>query len=140
MPAYVDLPRPHADRDGASAGPRRWTRWRGITGVGAKKLESFGAAFLEVITGAAPETMHPARRRLAGRDAGALYDRLAAAQLRLARGEDGIGKLMSLSPSTLRRIAEARPSTLADLDRVGDLGPQKLDRFGAAFLEILAEG
>ena len=55
------------------------------------------------------------------------------------RGADGTCKPLSLSQSCLRKIAEARPSTLADLDRVGDLGPAKLDRFGAAFLTILSE-
>ncbi len=137
VPAYVVF----ADRtliEMAERRPATLDEMMGITGVGAKKLESYGPAFLEVVTGAEPGAMHPARRRLAGRDSGALYDRLAAEQLRLARGEDGIGKLMSLSPSALRRIAEARPGTLDELDRVGDLGPQKLDRFGAAFLEILS--
>lgn len=55
------------------------------------------------------------------------------------RGEDGTGKPLSLPQSTLRRIAEARPTTLADLDRVGDLGAQKIERFGEAFLDVLRE-
>jgi len=110
-----------------------------IGGVGAKKLESYGDAFLQVINGAV-EPMHPQRRRLAGRDAGALYDRLTEEHLRLMRGEDGTGKPMSLSTTTLRRIAEARPATLSDLDRVAGLGEAKLDRFGAAFLAALTEG
>jgi ATP-dependent DNA helicase RecQ len=69
--------------------------------------------------------------------AGVIYDRLAEAQLALQRGEDGTGKPMSVSPGTLRKIAEARPSTLSDLDRVGDMGPAKIERFGPAFLDIL---
>ena len=83
--------------------------------------------------------MHPARKKLAGRDAGQIFDRLAETQLRLQRGEDGTGKPLSLSSGSLRKIAEARPSTLSDLDRVGDLGPQKIERFGPAFLEVLRE-
>jgi ATP-dependent DNA helicase RecQ len=58
----------------------------------------------------------------------------------LMRGEDGTGKPLSLPQGTLRKIAEARPSTLSDLDRVGDLGPQKIARFGAAFLSVIREG
>ena len=138
VPAYVIF----ADRtliEMAQRRPQSLDQMMDITGVGAKKLESYGRAFLSVILGAEPAAMHPARRRLAGREAGAIYDRLADAQLRLARGEDGTGKLMSLTPAALRRIAEARPATLSELDRVGDLGPQKLDRFGRAFLEILQE-
>ncbi|MDT8857486.1 DNA helicase RecQ [Paracoccaceae bacterium Fryx2] len=138
VPAYVVFP----DRTLAEMAERRpasLDEMARISGVGAKKLESYGAAFLAVINGAA-EGVHPARARLAGRDAGAVFDRLAETQLRLARGEDGTGKPLSLSQNVLRRIAEARPSTLSDLDRVGDLGPQKIERFGAAFLAAIHEG
>ncbi|MEI2806039.1 DNA helicase RecQ [Albidovulum sp.] len=137
-PAYVIF----TDRtliEMAERRPRTLDEMARISGVGAKKLESYGAAFLEVIAGEAAR-MHPARLRLAGRSAGTLYDRLMAAQADLARGEDGTGKYLSCTHSMLRRIAETRPATLADLDRIGGLGAQKLDRFGVAFLDILAGG
>jgi ATP-dependent DNA helicase RecQ len=136
VPAYVIFP----DRtliEMAERRPANLDQMAGINGVGAKKLESYGLAFLAVINGAA-EALHPQRLRLAGRDAGALFDALAEAQLRLMRGKDGIDKPLSLSQSALRKIAEARPSTLSDLDRVGDLGPAKLERFGPAFLALIA--
>lgn len=139
VPAYVIF----ADKtliEMAEKRPANLDQMMGITGVGAKKLESFGAAFLAVITGAAADDMHPSRRKLVGQDAGQVYDRLAETQLRLQRGADGTEKLLSLTPGTLRKIAEARPSTLSDLDRIADLGPQKIERFGDAFLEILREG
>lgn len=139
VPAYVVFP----DRtliEMAESRPANLDQMMGITGVGAKKLESYGAAFLAVITGAGVAAMHPARKKLAGRDAGQIFDRLAETQLRLQRGEDGTGKPLSLSSGSLRKIAEARPSTLSDLDRVGDLGPQKIERFGPAFLEVLRDG
>ena len=139
VPAYIVF----ADRtliEMAERRPRSLDDMARITGVGAKKLESFGAAFLEVITGAAPAALHPQRMRLAGRSAGGVFDRLAETQLRLARGEDGTGKLLSCTPAELRRIAEAQPLTLSDLDRVASLGPQKLDRFGPAFLAVLRDG
>ena len=110
-----------------------------ISGVGAKKLESYGAAFLEVVAGAA-DPMHPTRVKLAGRPEGALFDRLMAAQAELARGEDGTGKYLSCTHSTLRKIAESRPRNLSDLNRIAGLGDQKIDRFGPRFLQILAEG
>ena len=138
VPAYVVFP----DRtliEMAERKPANLDQMAQITGVGAKKLESYGALFLAVITGAAAMPLHPQRMRLAGRDAGALFDLLEAEQLRLARGDDGIGKQLSCNSATLRKIAEARPSTLSDLDRAGALGPQKLERFGAAFLEILQQ-
>ena len=134
VPAYVIFP----DRtliEMAERRPASMDDMARISGIGAKKLESYGAAFLAVITGAT-ENLHPQRLRLAGQPAADIFDRLAEAQLRLMRGEDGIEKPLSLSQSVLRRIAEARPTTLADLDRVGDLGAAKLERFGTAFLAI----
>jgi len=138
MPAYVIF----ADKtliEMAEVRPATLDAMMGITGVGAKKLESYGAAFLQIITGAATVPMHPARRALAGRDAGAVYDRLNEVQLELARGEDGIGKHLSCTQSTLRHIAERRPSTLAELADIQGMGDQKIDRFGTAFLDVLRE-
>lgn len=104
-----------------------------ISGVGAKKLERYGSIFLEVITGEA-ETIHPARRKLAGGRGGALYDRLFAAQSALQYGEDGTGKPMVCSASLLARIAQTQPRDRATLDRL--LG-RYAERFGAAFMDIL---
>ena len=108
-----------------------------IGGVGAKKLESFGKAFLEVIAGAI-EDVHPVRRKLAGRDEGAVYDRLLAAQTDLQRGPDGADKLMSCSASMLAKVAQLRNADQAGLSRL--MGDKYADRFGEAFLDILQEG
>ena len=137
VPAYVIFP----DRtlaEMAEKRPANLDQFAQITGVGAKKLESYGAAFLTVINGAVEE-LHPQRMRLAGRDAGQVYDRLADEQLRLSRGEDGTGKYLSVTHSTLRQIAELRPSTISELDRIQGMGAQKTERFGEAFLGILRE-
>ncbi len=106
-----------------------------ITGVGAKKLESYGAQFLEVITGEVLPPEHPARRKLAGREAGPLYDRLAEAQLALMRGADGHQKPMRCSAAQLARVAAEKPVDVAALTRI--LGERRAERFGRAFLEIL---
>jgi ATP-dependent DNA helicase RecQ len=138
VPAYVVFP----DRtliEMAERKPATLDQMMGITGVGTKKLESYGAAFLEVITGAGVPALHPARQRLVGQAAGEVFDRLAEVQLQLIRGADGIGKPLSLSQGQLRKIAEARPSTLSELDRAGELGGAKLERFGAAFLDVLRD-
>ncbi|MBP9183452.1 MAG: DNA helicase RecQ [Fuscovulum sp.] len=138
VPAYVIFP----DRtlvEMAEKRPATLDQMAGITGVGAKKLESYGRAFLEVITGAA-DALHPARMALAGRPEGALFDRLAEAQVQLQRGQDGTGKPLSCTHSTLRHIAERRPRTMSELEQVQGMGPQKAERFGAAFLSILREG
>lgn len=138
VPAYVVFP----DRtliEMAERKPVTLDQMAGITGVGARKLESYGPAFLQVITGAA-ETLHPARMKLAGRPEGELFDRLAEVQLRLARGQGGTGKYLSCTHSTLRQIAERRPSTLGELARIQGMGEAKVERFGEAFLSLLREG
>ena len=139
VPAYVIFP----DRtliEMAEKRPMTLDDMMGITGVGAKKLESYGALFLSVITGAEPSPLHPARKALVGRDAGALFDRLAEVQVTLARGDDGTGKYLSCTHSTLRQIAERRPSTLGELQAIQGMGELKTDRFGPAFLEVLRQG
>ncbi|MEQ9239910.1 DNA helicase RecQ [Roseovarius indicus] len=133
MPAYIVF----NDRtliEMAERRPQSLDDMARISGVGAKKLEQYGAAFLEVIRGEA-EAMHPTRRKLAGREAGELYDRLLAVQADLARGETGTDKPLSCSSSLLARVASARPGTLQDMARL--LGEKRSDRFGAAFLDVL---
>ena len=110
-----------------------------IGGVGAKKLESYGRAFLEVINGDTPD-LHPHRRKLAGRAAGGLFDQLQVVATDLARGEDGTGKHLSVTATTLRQIAERKPTTISGLGRIQGMGDQKVERFGAAFIDVLTEG
>lgn len=107
-----------------------------ISGVGAKKLESYGQIFLTVITGE-NETLHPSRRRLAGREEGSLYDRLLEAQASVARGETGTEKPMSCSASLLAKIAAMRPQDRQTLSRL--LGDRREERFGEVFWDVLCE-
>ncbi len=109
-----------------------------IGGVGAKKLANFGDAFLEVITGALKE-MHPTRRKMAGREAGEVFDRLQSVQMELSRGADGTGKFLSCNHTTLRHLAERRPDTLDAMARLPGMGEHKIERFGPAFLDVLHE-
>ena len=138
VPAYVVFP----DRtliEMAERRPANLDQMMGITGVGAKKLESFGAAFLMVITGEVAPDVHPARRRLVGQAAGEVFDRLAEVQLTLSRGEDGTGKYLSCTHAILRQIAERRPASLSELHHIQGMGELKVERFGEAFLSILRE-
>ena len=138
VPAYVVFP----DRtliEMAERRPASLDEMAQVSGVGAKKLESYGRLFLEVILGAPAVELHPARMRLAGRPAGELFDRLAEAQLRLSRGEDGTGKFLSCTHTTLSQIAERRPSSLEEMARIQGMGEMKVDRFGLAFLDILRD-
>ena len=108
----------------------------GISGIGAKKLDSYGDAFLEVINGEAAQ-MHPTRRKLAGRDAGSIYDRLLEVQAELARGVGGIDKPLSCSVSMLAKVAQMRSSDNDAMARL--LGERRAERFAGAFLDVLRE-
>ncbi|MFD1340969.1 DNA helicase RecQ [Litorisediminicola beolgyonensis] len=133
VPAYVIFP----DRtliEMAETRPQSLDDMARIGGVGAKKLDRYGDAFLEVIAGASPE-MHPQRRKLAGREAGSLFDRLLEAQAALARGPDGTDKPLSCSASQLARIAEHRPGDTQALALY--LDTRRVERFGDAFLKVL---
>lgn len=105
-----------------------------VGGVGAKKLATYGDAFLEVINGAVEE-MHPSRRKIAGRDSAPVYDQLLEAQSQLMRGPDGIDKPMSCSASLLAKVASNKPRDVEALTRI--LGERRAERFGNAFLDVL---
>ncbi|MEM6311693.1 MAG: HRDC domain-containing protein, partial [Pseudomonadota bacterium] len=108
-----------------------------IGGVGAKKLESYGRDFLEVIAGDTPD-MHPMRRKLAGRNEGAVYDQLLAVQAELSRGPHGVDKPMSCSAGMLAKVAQMRSADKEALTRL--IGDKYAERFGDAFLEVLEAG
>ncbi|MEL6700215.1 MAG: HRDC domain-containing protein, partial [Pseudomonadota bacterium] len=116
--------------------PGNLDQMAGISGVGTKKLDSYGDAFLAVINGTAEE-VHPSRRKLAGRPEGALFDQLADAQDQLRNGEMGTEKPLSCTPSTLRQIAERKPDCLDQLGRIQGMGERHVERFGEAFLTVL---
>lgn len=122
----------------AETRPQTLDQMARISGVGAKKLERYGREFLTVINSDAAQ-MHPMRRKMAGKPQGALFDRLLDMQNTLQRGVDGTQKPLSCTHSTLRHIAERRPSTLSDLERLPGMGAQKVERFGTAFLDVLAD-
>ncbi|MDR9482629.1 MAG: DNA helicase RecQ [Salibaculum sp.] len=120
----------------AETRPRTLDDMARVSGIGAKKLNSYGKAFLEVINGEA-EGMHPARAKLAGRDEGTLYDRLLQVQADLARGPEGTDKPMTCCAAVLARVARQKPRDKLAMTRL--LGDRYADRFGAAFLDVIAE-
>lgn len=135
VPAYVVF----TDRtliEMAERRPANLDDMAGISGVGAKKLATYGDAFLEVIVGAT-QAIHPARRKLAGRDEGSLFDLLLAAQADLARGDSGLAKPMTCSASELAKVARLKPKTTQDLEHL--LGARRTERFGDAFLDVLRD-
>lgn len=107
-----------------------------LSGVGAVKLERYGKAFLEVINNNFQE-LHPSRRRLAGKEAGKIFDQLQAMQLELMHGAYGHDKPLVCSASVLAKIAAVKPRDMEALK--GLLGDRKTERFGVAFLKILLD-
>ena len=107
-----------------------------LSGVGAVKLERYGKAFLEVINNDFQE-LHPSRRRLAGKEAGKIFDQLQAMQLELMHGAYGHDKPLVCSASVLAKIAAVKPHDMEALK--GLLGDKKTERFGVAFLKILLD-
>ena len=79
--------------------------------------------------------MHPTRRKLAGRNAGELYDSLLQIQADLSRGTQGTDKPLSCSASQLAKVAQLRDPDDTALERV--LGERRAARFGPAFLDVL---
>jgi ATP-dependent DNA helicase RecQ len=68
----------------------------------------------------------------------ALFERLRALRRRLADAE-GVPAYIVFSDAVLARMAAERPTDEAGLGRVSGVGPVKLQRYGAAFLEVLRE-
>lgn len=135
VPAYVIFP----DRtliEMAEKRPVSLDDMARIGGVGAKKLERYGDTFLEVIAGEV-EAVHPARRKLAGREQGDIYDQLLEVQSQLSRGPDGIDKPLTCSASQLAKVAQLRSGDPRAIEHV--LGERRHERFGAAFLDVLQQ-
>ncbi len=136
-PAYLVF----SDRsliDIAEKRPRNPAEFALCHGVGAQKLAKFGPAFLGEINGEAAAPIRAAEARAAAAGAGAVLAELEAAHAALLRGADGTEKYLTLTRATLAKIAEARPGDMAALERISGVGPQKAERFGPAFLSILA--
>ena len=107
-----------------------------LSGIGAKKLERYGLAFLSVITGQ-KENVHPSRRKMAGRPEAEVFDQLLKAQQTLERGPLKVDKPLSCSRKTLTNIAKIRPANLNELSQIPGMTNAQIERFGSAFIEIL---
>jgi ATP-dependent DNA helicase RecQ len=135
VPAYIIF----TDRtlvEMAETRPETLDQMAGIGGVGAKKLDSYGSAFLQIITGD-EKPMHPQRRKLAGREAGTTYDQLMQVQAGLTHGTTGLDKPLSCSASLVAKVAalhSPNPNALLEI-----LGERRAERFASAFLDVLQQ-
>jgi ATP-dependent DNA helicase RecQ len=100
-------------------------------------------SFVDLV--AQPSQAAPARPARAAADAvssaaapdPALFERLRALRRRLADAE-GVPAYIVFSDAVLARMAAERPTDEAGLGRISGVGPVKLARYGAAFLEELS--
>jgi ATP-dependent DNA helicase RecQ len=85
------------------------------------------------------QTKKDARREKAaamGDEAQGLFTNLRAERARIAKAQ-GVPPYVVFHDSTLRAMAEARPSTLEDMASLPGIGQAKLTRYGASFLAVL---
>jgi ATP-dependent DNA helicase RecQ len=106
---------------------------------------SFGPAARGILKGgepveiALPSPKRARRRRgeVAEGPADPLFEALREERRRLAK-EAGVPPYVVFHDSTLRDIAAARPATMAELGRVQGVGAAKLERYGAAMLQVVS--
>nr|WP_244477721.1 DNA helicase RecQ [Stenotrophomonas koreensis] len=67
-----------------------------------------------------------------------LFNALRGLRRELAQ-EQGVPAYVILHDSTLRSIAEQRPTSVAELGRVGGIGGSKLSRYGQRIIELILE-
>ena len=67
-----------------------------------------------------------------------LFDRLRAWRFATAK-ERNVPAYVVFQDATLREIAIARPHTLAELAGISGVGDRKLEHYGAAILQLVAE-
>jgi ATP-dependent DNA helicase RecQ len=103
-------------------------------GPGAKPLLK-GEAKLELVI--QPKRQRRSRRgQEANPDGDPLFDALRACRRDVAK-QAGVPPYVVFHDSTLREIAELKPQSLTALERVSGVGAAKLDRYGAAFVEVV---
>jgi ATP-dependent DNA helicase RecQ len=102
-------------------------------GPGAKPLLK-GEEKLELVI--PPKRGRKPRRGDANPDGDPLFDALRACRRDLAK-QAGVPPYVIFHDSTLREVAELRPESLSALGRISGVGAAKLDRYGAAFVEVV---
>jgi ATP-dependent DNA helicase RecQ len=103
-------------------------------GPGARPILK-GEATLELVL--PPKRTRGKRRPAAEYPHDPLFEALRARRREIA-AEANVPPYVIFHDSTLREMAELKPMTLHALSRVSGVGAAKLDRYGAAFVEIIA--
>jgi ATP-dependent DNA helicase RecQ len=111
------------------------------SGDGIEALVASAGAVAGVRTRATTAGMAGMAGAMLGADPGAdeLFEKLRAVRKRLADAE-GVPAYIVFSDAALRGMAGRRPRSEGELLEVPGVGPVKLQRYGAAFLEAIAAG
>jgi ATP-dependent DNA helicase RecQ len=110
-----------------------------LTQAGAMLLKGEGSCTLyrEILPPKPKKSAHGRRPEVAAAAADPdLFDVLRAVRLRLAR-QRGVPPYVIFHDTTLREMAERRPSTLDDLHDIYGIGVRKAADFGGEFLEAI---
>ncbi|HEY0446492.1 MAG TPA: DNA helicase RecQ [Allosphingosinicella sp.] len=104
---------------------------------------SFGPAAKPILKGEEevaivlpPKRTRSRRERTADQPHDPLFEALRERRRDLAR-EAGVPPYVIFHDSTLREMAEAKPTNLGALARISGVGAAKLERYGAAFVEVV---
>ncbi|WP_229775876.1 DNA helicase RecQ [Deinococcus ruber] len=148
-------------REMTEAQPQTLAQLGAVSGVGGRKLEAYGAAFLEVLTGEHAACVSPVQKGQAGNAAvlgilkgrpeaavpspsraapptGTLSERLRAWRLALAREIDKPAFTI-LSNAVLDAIVSHRPQNEDELLTVPGMGQKKMENYGAEILRMVQE-
>ncbi|MBA1274629.1 DNA helicase RecQ [Stutzerimonas azotifigens] len=91
------------------------------------------------VSSKAPKPASSAASQLVRSEERELWEALRALRRKLAE-EHGVPPYVIFPDATLLEMLRGQPSTLADMARVSGVGARKLERYGAAFLEVLKGG
>ena len=113
---------------------KRWLKALEAAGAIVEAETDDGYRVLRAVPGAAAPALGP-KRALPVDDG--LVEQLRAWRRDRAH-EDGVPAFIVLHDATLRDLAAARPTSTHELAAVKGFGPAKLERYGAAVLDLLA--
>ncbi len=120
---------PARRRGGAGRGGRSGAAAGGGAGAGGGASAGSGARRTPAAAAVDAEAFDAAQQ--------ALFDALRAARLELAQTQ-GVPAYVVAHDRSLRELVHARPASPAELAGVSGFGPQKIERYGAKFLAVLA--
>ena len=116
-----------------NANPANIDELAAIEGIGASRLEKYGAQLLDVLTGNG-RALSAKRRKIALSGDGDIFEALNDIAKELRYGVAGTDRPIEISPTILDRVIKAHPRSLHDFTRIKGMDEKRIARFGDAFL------